>query len=500
MSKEQSPRGSKPSSDAEEQAPQETSLREWRRGFLLDQLIGTVFGPFIRLIAAVFLGVGGMFLVIAWQVAPQKAVDAARYAKYTTQVQGRIVESWLAVEVDTAQIRVAKNWRASSRATPCAVVEYEGEWGPPARRAFCGSRLMFTTNYTLHDLNELTSHVPFIWARDASGFIVPEIRIGARASEWLATHGFNTFMHDKWPVKSALDELRIELDHPVDDAVAGWIAPAAMMPLAFDPQRPAEALPTGFVAAHVHWQPAMLILAGVIGVLGLAVWFEGMTVLLGENVPLPARVFIAVLPLLALPWWGDYFPRTLSHLNAQWASVISDILGESERVDRLVASDPVDATLADGERLIWRAGDGVYKETFGRIRFTPPNPAPSSADAALAALADTVTAQTRALSVDERTAMFARLKVDKLHDLRAAGIVFLPAAKEAVLDPRSDPALWRVAATFLVEWLNQPMDAPRPRDLGYQERGRLLGALADIPIPEISISASEFVERAEKKQ
>ncbi len=496
MSKKPSPRGSKPS----EQAPQQESLREWGRGFLLGQLVGTVFGPFIRLIAAVLLGAGGVFLVIAWQVAPQKAVDASRYAKYTGQVQGRIVESWLAVEVNTAEIRVARNWRASSQATPCAVVEYEGEWGPPARRAFCGSRLVFTTDYTLHELNELTSHVPFVWARDASGFIIPEIRIGAPTNEWLATHGFDTFMHGKWPAKSALDELRIELDRPVDDALAGWIAPAAVMPLAFDPQRPAEALPASFVAAHLHWQPAALILTAIIGVLGLAVWFEGMTFLLGENVALPARVFIAVLPVLALPWWGDYFPRALSNLNPQWASVISVMLGDLQRVDRLIASEPADATLASGERLIWRAGDGVYNETFGRIHFTPPNPAPSSADAALTALADTVTKQTRALSVDERVAMFTRLKDDKLHDLRAAGIVFLPAAKAAVLDARSDPALRRAATRFLVEWLTQPMSEPSTRDLGYRERVRLLGALADIPVPEISIMARSFAERDEKKQ
>ena len=84
--------------------------------------------------------------------------------------------------------------------------------------------------------------------------------------------------------------------------------------------------------------------------------------------------------------------------------------------------------------------------------------------------------------------------------MRAAGIVFLAAATEAVLDARSDPALRRVATRFLVEWLTQPMSEPSTRDLGYRERVRLLGALADIPVPEISIMASSFVERAEKKQ
>ncbi len=443
------------------------------REFLLGQLIGTVLGRGISLIAALLLGFGGVFLVAAWQMAPQHALDAARYAKYAKQVQGTIVESWVAVEVDTTDIPVAGNWRASSRATPCAVVEYAGDWGPPARRAFCGSRLMFSTDYKLHNLTELSAGVPFAWARDAAGFILPEIRIGAGAHEWLATHGFDTFMHGKWPAKSALDELRIELDRPVDDAVAGWIAPAAVMPLALDPQHPGEAMPAGFVAAHRHWQPLALIFAAVIGLIGLLVWFWGMTVLLGESMALPARVLIAALPLFALPWWGEQFPRALSHLNPQWASVISDIFGEMEGVDRLVASDRGDATLADGERLVLRAGEGIYGDTFGRLRYAPPQPAPGSADAALAALAETVTAQTRVFEGAEQIRIFSRLKQDTENGLLQAGIVFLPAAKEAALDPKSDAALRRAARDFVSARLDAQFDRPNRYDVGYAERERL---------------------------
>ena len=469
MSKGLPPRESPPASEA----GTKTSVSRWGRGFLLGQLVGTVFGPFIRLIAAVILGAGGLFLVLAWQSGPQKAVDAARYAKYTKQAQGTIVESWLAVELDTTDIPVDKNWRYSSLATPCAVVEYAGDWGPPARRAFCGKRLTFTTAYSLHDLGELTHGVPFTWGRDASGFVVPEIRISTRAREWLATHGYDTFMHAKWPAKSALDELRIELDRPVDYAVAGWIAPAAEMSLALDPQRPAEAMPAGFVAAHLHWQPLALIITAIFGALGVAVWFEGMTVLLGENLALPARVFIAALPLLALPWWGEYLGNTLSHLNLQWGSVMSDILRETEGDDRLVSLDPADATLAGGERLLWRTEESIYADTFGRLHYTPPQPAPGSADAALAALAATVTTQTRALGAAERIEIFSRLKRDSESDLMSGGIVFLPAAKEATLDPNSGAALRHAAMAFVSARLLAQFDRPYPRDLGYDERERL---------------------------
>lgn len=473
MRETQPPRESTPPAHVDGRESKWRSLRQWLRDFLLGQLIGTALGPAIRLVAAVMLGFAAVFLVGAWQMAPRQALDAARYAKYTQHAQGTIVESWLAVEVNTGDIRVAENWRASSRATPCAVVEYAGDWGPPARRAFCGKRLGFSTDYKLYELSELSSGVPFAWARDASGFIVPEIRIDPGAHEWLAAHGFDTFMHAKWPAQSALDELRIEADRPVEDAIAGWIAPAAVMPLALDPQHAAEAMPESFVAAHKQFHPLSLVLTAVTGAIGLGIWFLGMTVLLGESMALPARVLIAVLPVLALPWWGDEFPRALGHLNAQWASVISDILGEMEGLDRLVASDRADATLADGERLIWRGAEGVYADTFGRVHYTPPEPAPGSANAALAALAQTVTTQTRALGEVDRVELFSRLKRDTEKGLLGAGIVFLPAATEAVLDPKSDPALRSAAKAFVSARLDAQFDRPYPRDLGYEERQRL---------------------------
>ena len=464
MRKNQPPRPSTPRARADE--PAETPS-------FLGQSIGTLLGPFVRLIAAFLLGAGGIFLIMAWQAAPQKAVDAARYAKYTQQVQGTIVESWVALEVDTAGIRLEENWRASSRATPCALVEYEGSWGPPTRRVFCGDRLPFSTDFAFHDVGELTPGVAFVWARDAAGFAVPEIRLSASARAWLATHGFDTFMHRKWPVKTALDELRVDLDEPVENAVAGWIAPAANMPLAFNPEQPAQALPAGFVAAHQHWHPGTLILAAVIGLMGLAVWFKGITVLVGDGVALPARVIIAVLPLLALPWWGEEFPRALSHLNAQWGSVVTDIVREMQGVDRLLASDPADAPLAGGERLIWQPAQSIYVDTFGRLHYAQPQPAPASADAALAALAQTVTAQTRTLGEDQQIEIFARLERDTEHDLMGAGIVFLPAATQAARDPNSGAALRRAATAFVSARLLAQLGRPNPRNLGYHERERL---------------------------
>ena len=68
-----------------------------------------------------------------------------------------------------------------------------------------------------------------------------------------------------------------------------------------------------------------------------------------------------------------------------------------------------------------------------------------------------------------------------------------PAAKKAVLDPTSDPALRRAATSFLSAWFTSPVEAPYPRDLGYQERVRLFRELTDLPIPEIANSARLIV-------
>ena len=119
-------------------------FRERVRGLLGDFVAGTLFGPFIRLIAAFILGVAGVFLTMVWQIAPQRLIDAAHYAKFTTALTGRIVESWVAVEWNPADMRKESlHWQNYTKASPCTVVEYAGDWGPPARRAFCGKRLTF---------------------------------------------------------------------------------------------------------------------------------------------------------------------------------------------------------------------------------------------------------------------------------------------------------------------------------------------------------------------
>jgi hypothetical protein len=487
-------RSTRPVAPPASAAPVQTDARPpaWKT-LLIGNAIGFAVGPMVRLIAVVFLGGAIVFLTVAWQNGPQRTLDAAHYSAFTARASGRIVESWLAVEFDPATMGTHTHWRGFAKASPCAVVEFGGDWNGPARRAFCGNRLDFTESYTLHDLVEMAPKIPFAWSLDDRGFIVPEVRVSAASREWLATHEPRAPMPSDPPPASALDALRLWLDRPIDEAIAGWIAPAAAFPLALDPKHPAEAMPEGFVDAKTHAPSGWWVFA-IVAPLGLLLWFRGMSVLLA-GLPRAAALFAAIVPLLAIPWWGDRIPLALRHLDADFAGVIADMLGDLDITGRLVASDPQDATLAGGERLVWRVGEGAYAETVGRIRFARPAVSPASADAAFAALVDTASVQTRAMGAAERVALFDRLRADKLADLRRAGALFVPAAIEGMGD--AEPGVQDAARKFLTVWVTQPIEEPDPHDLAFAARVGQFRELAKVGVPEIANLAAGVAERAE---
>ena len=411
-----------------------------------------VLGRFETLLAIGGMAFASVFLMIGWQFGPLMMIEAQQYKKLTSHVDARIVESWLALEFDASSVRVPSNWRASTNAAGCVVVEYGGDWGTPLRRAFCGTRVPFNDSYMLADLRDISPGVPFAWARDEHGFVVPEIRIDPSTRQWLASHTPNKFMHQKWPANTALDWLRLELDLPVDAAIYGWTAPAPILPLSFDPARPAEALPTGIVAKRIAQGPNWIAMVLGFGV-GLVVWFKAIAVmpLISGMAPM-GRWILSALPLLTLPWWMDALPQTFAHFSRDIAGILGDVFADIDRTDRLVVSDPEQATLANGERLVWRFRDSVYADTIGTFHFVAPNPPPTSEKAALSALTEMVTVQARALDDAKRAELFANLLRDKLADLKDAGRVFLPAAQEAAADPAAGAVTRRDANRFVDYW------------------------------------------------
>ena len=98
---------------------------------------------FMTLVATMVIAAGALFLTAAWQAGPQVALRHHAYARFSATAQARVVESWVALELDPARIRSADYWRASARASPCVVVEIEGVWSAARARAFCSNRPSF---------------------------------------------------------------------------------------------------------------------------------------------------------------------------------------------------------------------------------------------------------------------------------------------------------------------------------------------------------------------
>ncbi len=413
------------------------------------EVADTVSGKIWMLLAVGLLAFSSVFLLIGWQFGPLPIIEAQQYKKFTSKVDARIVESWLALEFDTRDIPNPEFWRASTNAARCVVVEYDGDWGAPMRRAFCGTRVPFNDSYLLADLRDISPGVPFAWAKDAHGFVVPEMRVDAKTVQWLKAHQPNRFMHDKWPAKDDLDWLRLELDRPVDAAIYGWTAPPPILPLLFDPARPSEALPAGIVANRLDagWSlPAVIVGFGI----GLFVWFKAMAFIpLLANLAPWGRWVLSALPLLTMPWWMDAFPTALSHFNRQVASIIGDVFADIGRLDRLVATEPGQATLAGGERLVWRLSDSVYADTFGKFKFVPPSKPLASVDIARKAVTETITDQVPLLDDAARGELFVRLGRDKAEGLDEVAAVFKPAAEDTAADTSASEATRRAAARFL---------------------------------------------------
>jgi hypothetical protein len=76
--------------------------------------------------------------------------------------------------------------------------------------------------------------------------------------------------------------------------------------------------------------------------------------------------------------------------------------------------------------------------------------------------------------------MFGYLMSDKQNDLKGVGIVFMPAARATLLDPRSSASLRHAAKQFLTEWFTSPTEAFDNFSLGYEERQRLYAQVADV--------------------
>lgn len=439
-----------PSPDREGPSPSPAGSG-WR-GVLLGNLASVAVSPVLGLYAGFLLLFGGVFLAVAWQVGAEPLVDHYRYAPFNARTPGRIVESWAALEFDPQRLPAdALYWQPYAKIANCAVVEYAGDWGAPLRRAYCGNRFEFRDDFRLDDWRTLAPDVPFSYPRDASGIEVEEIRMSRGAFDWLAAHPpHDTFLLSKPPPTTALGALQAQMDRPRSVAVVSWTTPASPIPLAYDPGHPESAMPAQIVDARRDgfWF-AGLVFAVLFLVPGVAIWRFGIGLLFFGQ---PAAILwlLTALPLLALPWWGEVLPRIVARASGDWADVAADLLDDLSRTTRLIASAPQDATLADGERITWRAEAGYYADTFGRLRFKLPDPPARDAAAAQAALRQQAAAQVATFDAPARTALFETLRRQYDADARDVQDVFVTAAEETVRDAATSAEARRAAKDFLI--------------------------------------------------
>lgn len=433
-------------------APAQPESIERRAGrFLLGNAALLALGPFLGLIAGFLLLFGGIFLAIAWMTGPQPMLDSFRYAPYTAQATGRIVESWVGIEFDPASVPEGKlYWQPESKVSPCVVIDYAGDWGAPLQRTFCGNRFQFRDDFRFDDWKTLAPGVPFAFLRDGSGFAVEELRMSKATLDWIASHPpRDTFMLSKPPPTTALGALQEQFDRPLDVAVASWSTPFPTLPLAYDPKHPDQAIPAALAEQRRRgfWWGS-LVFTLILAVPGIYVWRLGMNMLTGQTGALLWLLTLA--PLVALPWWTDLLPAILRHANRNWAEIATDMLDDITRVTRFSAGSRDEALQANGERIVWHVEKGAYADTFGRMQFSPPEPPPKTEAAALAALRAQASVTVRRLDPAEQAALFIRLRQQYDAFARNVQSMFWSAAEDVLRDPQSGAAAHRAARNFLI--------------------------------------------------
>ena len=473
--------------------PPDDDGKQMRRGFwpgvraaLFGQAVGFALSPLVRLYAAPLLLAGTVMLTVAWIHGPQAWIEAAQLRHYSVRLDGTLAESWIALDFDAADIGDSLYWQRVAKARPCMVVNAAGDWGAPVQRAFCGDPFGFDETAAAL-LDELMPGVPFAWRRDAHGIALPELRVGDGARGWFATKpadpsGLPSFD----PPRTAFNALRLRIDRSLlDRAIEGWLHPAPVIRLALDPAHPDAVLPAAYVDAGSRANPW---LAPVAVCFGLWAWWRGIA-LLTMGLPRAPRWFAAITPLLLLPWWAAHVPAMVARVSPQLAPIAAELLGDLTRSVSLQASAPSRALRADGTRLVFALEQGEYARTLGYAMPSPPPRPPLDANAALQAIADGVATRVRAFDARTRADLFARLRGDAQTERRDVGIVFLPAAREAMLDAEADPAVAVAAHDFLTAWLLQPPPKPRRDEIGAATRRGFYESLLDVGDTDIVAAA-----------
>ncbi|HSM52063.1 MAG TPA: hypothetical protein VLA75_11750 [Thermoanaerobaculia bacterium] len=478
-------------------------------GRIAGALLGIFAGRIEGIFAAVVAGFGGAFLMLAWHLAPAQLLKARELARLTERAEAEVTAAWLVLEVEPSGGEGAESgerwvWRHRAGLRPCVATRWSaGEaWRDDV---FCGAPRPFGDHLDAAELRELGPGVPFAWPRggaEQAGAPLLDLRIAGPVRDRLARQAPDDFLlpdaiPELGPVRALGSELALlghELDRPVDLLVAGWSrGDPAPIPLAYDPRGEA-ALPVATVERARRppgWAGALLA-----GLPGLFFFQRGLRQLFGGAPPWAQWGAVAAT-LLLLPWWGERLPRAVGGFFPPAGEMLRELLGEALGPAGGVARFQPEAAPGTGAPALgWSLATTSYADTIGTLGTLPlarPEPPPDGPDAAFTALSTAVAEGARRLSEAEQGALFAALARDKAGGWHGAGVAFLDAAREAVLDPERPEAARREAARFLSVWVTRPAVEPGPPELGRAGRLAAWRRLAEVPDPAVRNLAASAV-------
>jgi hypothetical protein len=457
--------------------------------------IGGLFVGRVRVITAVLpLLFGGVLLTGAWEWGSTVRRQRDDLATLTGRGEARVEASWWRIDFDSAPLGDhGTNWRALTRRELCSRFRFvDGSGGGPVSVA-CRTYRGLDHGHSL--LYAASPELPVRWT-DAAGRPSVDLRLTARAEDWLTARPAMW-----WPLLpqdeatraghqecDELEALLLEMDEPVEllllaaEAAAG--PPVAM---AFDPERPARALPVPALAAAEAGRADLAYLP-FLAVGGGLLWAIGCGIFTWGSRPWVQAVVIAAT-LLALPWWSGGLDRVLGFLW-QPAGELFPFLGPEMVGLPSVVSPRVD------EGGDWIGGDAAataerlrplsfvtshYADVLDEVADRLPTAAPGATpDEVLAGAAAAVEAAVLALPEDRLAALVGALYRHGRLDAHGADLLFLPAVHRLSLDG-SRPAPARRATLVLSDMATAA--PPSPDQPAWRERRRLWRLLVDHPEP-----------------
>jgi hypothetical protein len=359
--------------------PEEAAGPPWRR--TLRAAAGFLVGHLATLAGALLLAIGAIFLINAWGNGPARRHQASALRSLTGRGLATVERAWWRLDFDPRPLgEDGTNWQDLSTPELCASIRFTGPAGEPVTAVYCRRWQKLSRGTTLTDGAEVAPGVAMVWS-DPSGRPVIDLRFSERAFRWLSRRppsfwfvlGPELSARAHRVARSELDVLWAVIDDPLSRLAQAWSARSApVLPVAYDPARPARALPVGVLEEALRPDVTTTVFPFALGIGGLAFWVAGWVALLGRQRVLLV-VVVAVVTAAAVPWWGDRVGRLIGYV---WEPAG----GFVEFFARELVHRPPDAVLRDvgydGEvgdvRHPWSLETSFYAPLLGRLHLERP--------------------------------------------------------------------------------------------------------------------------------